>query len=102
MLDEGWRGHSRGKDVVIGMVVTHDRPRTIGQIRDLPIIPPTTIEYRGASFEELDVDAVIARKPQVVLVDELAHTNIPGSKHAKRWEDVEEILDNGIDVISTV
>ncbi|MHB8464893.1 MAG: ATP-binding protein [Acidimicrobiales bacterium] len=102
MLDEGWRGHSRGKDVVIGMVVTHDRPKTIAQIRDLDVVPPRRLEYRGATFDELDPDAVIARRPQVALIDELAHTNVPGSKHEKRWQDVEEILDQGIDVISTV
>ena len=102
MLDEGWRGHSRGKDLVIGMVVTHDRPKTIDQIRDLEIVPPKSLEYRGATFAELDVDAVIVRNPQIVLIDELAHTNIPGSKHEKRWQDVEEILGQGIDVISTV
>src|SRR5580700_10356726 len=78
MLDEGWRGHTRGKDVVVGVVVTHDRPNTMKQIRDLPIVPPKQMEYREASFEEMDVDAVIARRPQVVLVDELAHTNVPG------------------------
>jgi len=102
MLDEGWRGHTRGKDVVVGMVVTHARPKTEAQIRDLEVIPPKVITYRGATFTEMDVDAVIGRRPQVVLVDELAHTNVPGSRHEKRWRDVEEILDHGIDVISTV
>jgi two-component system sensor histidine kinase KdpD len=102
MLDEGWRGHGRGKDVVIGMVVTHNRPKTIAQVRELQIVPPKTMEYRGAVFEEMDVDAIIARNPQIALVDELAHTNIPGSRNEKRWQDVEEILEHGIDVISTV
>ena len=102
MLDEGWRGHSRGKDVVVGVVVHHNRPKTEAQIRDLEVIPERLIEYRGATFTEMDVDAVIARRPQVALIDELAHTNIPGSRNEKRWQDVEEILDAGIDVISTV
>jgi len=102
MLDEGWRGHTRGKDVVVGIVVTHGRPNTEAQVRDLEIVPAQVREYRGTTFEEMDVEAILARHPQVVLVDELAHTNVPGSKHEKRWEDVEEILDHGIDVISTV
>ena len=102
MLDEGWRGLSRGKDVVVGLVVTHDRPKTIAQIRDLEVVPSQQLEYRGATFQEMDVDAVIARNPHVALVDELAHTNIPGSRHEKRWQDVDELLEHGIDVISTV
>ena len=102
MLDEGWRGKARGKDVCVGLVVTHGRPKTEAQIRDLEVIPPKMTEYRGGTFPELDTDAVIARQPQVALVDELAHTNIPGSRHEKRWQDVEEILEAGIDVISTV
>ena len=102
MLDEGWRGHSRGKDVVIGIVVHHSRPRTLAQIRDLEVVPERLIEYRGATFAEMDTDAIIARRPEIALVDELAHTNIPGSAHEKRWQDVEQILDHGIDVISTV
>jgi len=102
MLDEGFRRHARGTDVVIGMVVTHDRPKTEAQIRDLEIVPPLVLEYRGAEFHEMDVDAILARKPHVVLVDELAHTNVPGSKHEKRWQDVQELLDHGMEVISTV
>jgi two-component system, OmpR family, sensor histidine kinase KdpD len=102
MLNEGWRRHDRGTDVVIAVVETHGRSNTAAQIRDLEILPRTTLEYRGQCFEEMDVDAVLARNPQVALVDELAHTNIPGSRHEKRWQDVEEILDAGIDVISTV
>jgi len=102
MLDEGWRRHSRGTDVAIGIVVTHNRPKTIAQIRDLPIVPERRLDYRGAAFTEMDLDAVVERRPQVVLVDELAHTNVPGSKNEKRWQDVQEILDAGIDVISTV
>src|SRR5216684_3851279 len=102
MLDEGWRRHNRGTDVVVGRVVTHERKSTIAQIRDLEIVPPRRLTYRDAEFEEMDVDAVLARRPAVCLVDEYAHTNVPGSKHEKRWQDVEDLLDAGIDVISTL
>ena len=102
MLDEGWRRKSRGTDVVIGFVEAHDRPKTIAQIRDLEVVPRATLMYRGQAFEEMDLDAVLKRHPAVVLVDELAHTNVPGSRHEKRWQDIDELLDTGIDVISTV
>jgi len=102
MLNEGRRRHDRGTDVVIGIVETHGRARTAEQLGDLEIVPMRKIEYRGAEFEEMDVDAVLARRPDVVLVDELAHTNIPGSANEKRWEDVERLLDAGLDVISTL
>jgi len=103
MLDEGWRRHHRGADVVVGFVETHGRPHTAELIRDLPVVPRKVVDYRGTTFEEMDVDAVLARRPEVVLVDELAHTNVPGSGgHAKRWEDVLTLLDAGIAVISTV
>src|SRR5580704_17508567 len=102
MLDEGWRRHTRGTDVAIGYVETHGRPKTAGQIRDLEVVPRLEIEYRGQLLEEMDLDAVLARHPAVALVDELAHTNVPGSRNAKRWQDVNELLDAGIDVISTV
>jgi len=102
MLDEGWRRRERGTDVVIGYVETHKRPLTDALIRDLEVVPRATLEYRGAQLEEMDLDAVLARKPEVALVDELAHTNVPGSKHEKRWQDVEALLDAGIDVITTV
>jgi two-component system sensor histidine kinase KdpD len=102
MLDEGWRRHNRGTDVVIGRVITHERKSTIAQIRDLEIVPPRRLVYREAEFEEMDVEAVLARKPAVCLVDEYAHTNVPGSKHEKRWQDVEDLLAAGIDVISTL
>jgi two-component system sensor histidine kinase KdpD len=103
MLDEGWRRFQRGADVVVGFVETHKRPYTMEQIRDLPVVPRKQVEYRYAAWEELDVDAIIARKPEVVLIDELAHTNVPESgRHEKRWEDVLEILDSGIAVITTV
>jgi two-component system sensor histidine kinase KdpD len=102
MLNEGWRGASRGKDVVVGFVETHGRPNTAAQVRDLEVVPRRRIEYRGTEFEEMDVDAILERKPAIVLVDELAHTNVPGARHEKRWQDVEDILAAGIDVISTV
>jgi two-component system sensor histidine kinase KdpD len=102
MLNEGWRRKERGTDVIIGWVEEHGRPQTDAQIRDLEIFPRSVVEYRGQSFEEMDVEGILRRRPQLVLVDELAHSNVPGSKHAKRWEDVHELLDAGINVISTV
>jgi two-component system sensor histidine kinase KdpD len=103
MLDEGWRRHQRGADVAIGFVETHGRVHTAELIRDLEIVPRQAVDYRGAHFEEMDLDAVIARAPEVALIDELAHTNVPGSsRNEKRWEDVLEILDAGIAVITTV
>ncbi|WP_433256967.1 DUF4118 domain-containing protein [Streptosporangium sp. CA-135522] len=102
MLEEGHRRLSRGTDVVVGLVETHGRARTTELIEGMEVVPRRTTLYREASFTELDADAVIARGPKVALIDELAHTNVPGSKNAKRWQDVEEILDAGIDVISTV
>src|SRR6478736_1129218 len=103
MLDEGRRRNERGTaDVVVGLVETHDRPKTIAQLVALEIVPRKTFEYRGQLFEEMDVDAILARHPEVALVDELAHTNVPGSRNAKRWQDIEELLDAGINVISTV
>ncbi|WP_327588412.1 sensor histidine kinase KdpD [Nonomuraea sp. NBC_00507] len=102
MLGEGRRGLERGRDVVVGYVATHDRPRTAALLDGMEVIPRKTMTYRGATFTELDVDAVLARNPKIVLIDELAHTNVPGSKNVKRWQDIEEILDAGITVISTV
>ncbi len=103
MLDEGWRRFKRGTDVVVGFVETHDREFTQSMLRDLEVVPRKSVSYRGAEFEEMDTDAVIARKPTVALIDELAHTNVPGSgPHEKRWQDVLQILDSGISVISTV
>src|SRR3984957_13386592 len=103
MLDEGWRRHRRGADVVVGFVETHGRPRTAELIRDLEVVPRKVSTYREASFEEMDLDAVLARHPEVALVDELAHTNVPGSgRNEKRWQDVIELLDAGINVITTV
>ena len=102
MLTEAIRRHSRGEDVAVGVVETHGRKGIAELIPQLEIIPRKKIEYKGTVFEEMDVDAIIKRHPAVVLVDELAHTNIPGSKHRKRYEDVLEILDAKIDVLSTV
>jgi len=103
MLDEGWRRYKRGSDVVIGFVETHGREHTAQQISDLPVVPRMVVDYRGTTFEEMDLEEVLARKPEVALIDELAHTNVPGSgPHPKRWQDVLEILDAGIAVVSTV
>src|ERR1035437_5741535 len=88
MLDEGWRRRERGTDVVIAYVETHGRALTEVQLRDLEVIPRAQHEYRGAILEEMDLDAVLARHPAVALVDELAHTNVVGSIHEKRWQDV--------------
>lgn len=102
MLSEAIRRHSRGENVVIGIVETHGRKGIAELITQLPAVPRKKIEYKGTIFEEMDTDAILALHPQIVLVDELAHTNIPGSKHRKRYEDVFEILDAKIDVLSTV
>ncbi len=102
MLNEGWRRKERGTDVVVGWVQEHGRPQTDAQIRDLEVFPRRVVDYRGQTLEEMDLDGLLARKPALVLVDELAHTNAPGSKHPKRWQDVEDLLDAGINVISTV
>jgi two-component system sensor histidine kinase KdpD len=102
MLGEAHRRFGRGTDVVIGICEPHQRSYTAAQMEGLEIVPLREIEYRGTSFRELDIDAVLARAPQVALIDELAHTNVPGSRNAKRWEDIHELLDAGIDVISTV
>ncbi len=102
MLSEGIRRHTRGEDVVIGVVETHGRAGIVELASQLEAVPRRKLEYKGTIFEEMDVDAVIARRPQVVLLDELAHTNIPGSKHRKRYEDLQEILAAKIDVISTM
>ncbi len=102
MLSEALRRYSRGEDVVVGVVETHGR-RPIGELAGkLEQVPKRRLEYKGTVFEEMDVDAILARKPQVVLVDELAHTNIEGSKHPKRYQDVMDILDAKIDVLSTM
>ncbi|HEV3163588.1 MAG TPA: histidine kinase, partial [Isosphaeraceae bacterium] len=102
MLREGNRLKQQGVDVAIGLVETHGRAETAEQIGDLEIIPPREIEYRGVTLREMDLDAILERHPTVCLVDELAHTNAPGSRHAKRYQDVEELLRAGIHVITTV
>ena len=103
MLSEGHRRHQRGADVAIGFVECHGRQSTEELIEGLEVIPRRVVEYRGSRFEEMDLDAVLARHPEVALVDELAHTNVPGSgRHEKRWQDVIDLLDAGIDVITTV
>jgi len=102
MLSEAIRRHSRGEDVVIGVIESHGRKATADLAAQMETVPRKKLEYKGAVFEEMDVDAILARKPHVVLVDELAHTNVEGSKHVKRYEDVFELLDAGIDVLSTM
>ncbi|MDP9094252.1 MAG: DUF4118 domain-containing protein [Actinomycetota bacterium] len=102
MLDEGKRRADRGTDVVVAYVETHGRPHTAEQLEGLEVIPRRMISYRGSEFAELDLQAVLDRAPQVALVDELAHTNVTGTEYAKRWQDIELLLEAGIDVISTV
>ncbi|MGW7006661.1 ATP-binding protein [Streptomyces sp. NPDC054933] len=102
MLDEGRRRARRGTDVVVGYVECHKRPYTEEMLKGLEILPRSRRRYREADFEEMDLDAVLARRPQVVLVDELAHSNIPGGRNAKRWQDVDVLLAAGIDVVTTV
>ena len=102
MLQEGHELRRRGVDVVIGFVETHGRAETEAQLGDLEVVPRARTTYRGVTLEEMDLDAVVARRPQVALVDELAHTNVPGSRHAKRWEDVLSLLGEGISVVSAV
>lgn len=102
MLGEGVRRKQRGTDVVIGVVETHGRTQTASQICDLEIVPLRDVAYRGTTLREMDVEAILRRRPGVVLVDEYAHTNAPGSSNEKRWQDVEQLLNAGIDVVSTL
>ena len=102
MLQEAHRLKKQGVDVVVGVVETHGRAETAALVEGLEQIPRRRIEYRGIVLEEMDVDAILARRPTVALVDELAHTNAPDSKHAKRYEDIDELLRAGINVISTL
>jgi two-component system, OmpR family, sensor histidine kinase KdpD len=102
MLGEAHRRLERGTDVVVGLVETHDREKTARLLDGLEVLPRRTVRYRGHQFGELDVAAVLNRKPEVVLIDELAHTNVPGSKHTKRWQDIEELRAAGITVLTTV
>ncbi|WP_454044729.1 DUF4118 domain-containing protein [Cellulosimicrobium sp. Marseille-Q8652] len=102
MLDEAHRRRARGTDVVVGLVETHGRDATAAKVGDLEVVPRRVVGHRGVELTELDVDAVLTRRPDVVLVDELAHTNAPGSRHPKRWQDVDDLLVAGIDVVTTV
>ncbi|MBW9214372.1 DUF4118 domain-containing protein [Mumia sp. zg.B53] len=102
MLDEARRRRDRGTDVVVGFVETHGRVHTAEQLDGLEVVPRRRVTYRESTYEEMDLDAVLARRPEVVLVDELAHTNVPGVTHAKRWEDVDALLAAGIDVVTTL
>jgi two-component system sensor histidine kinase KdpD len=102
MLAEGHRRLARGADVVIGFVETHGREHTAELVEGLELVPRQVIEHRGASFTEMDLAAVLARRPEVALVDELAHTNVPGAGNPKRWQDVDALLEAGIDVVTTV
>jgi two-component system sensor histidine kinase KdpD len=102
MLESAREKRADGVDVVVGYVEPHGRPETELLLADLPIVPPRLVEYRGATLRELDLDAVLVRRPALVLVDELAHTNAAGARHAKRWQDVLELLEAGIDVYTTV
>jgi two-component system, OmpR family, sensor histidine kinase KdpD len=102
MLREAHQLKAHGHDVVVGFVESYNRPRTVELVAGLEIVPRAQIAYRGTVLEEMDLDAVGRRKPEVALVDELAHTNVPGLRHTKRWEDVEELRGAGIDVITTV
>src|SRR6202162_3489895 len=102
MLLEGHAEQEAGRDVVIGLVETHGRAETAALAEGLPIIPRRRVEYRGTEVEEMDLTAILTRAPELCLIDELAHTNAPTSEHAKRYEDVEEILAAGIDVVSTL
>jgi two-component system, OmpR family, sensor histidine kinase KdpD len=102
MLEEGARLGHEGKDVVVAVVETHGRAATAALLAGLELVPRRLVTHRGVELYEMDLDAVIARHPDIALVDELAHTNAPGSQNEKRWQDVESLLDAGIDVISTV
>src|SRR5687768_11426539 len=102
MLGEAHRRLSRGTDVVVGLVDPHGRAHTLEQLDGLEVLPRSEVTHGGTSALELDVHRVLARRPEVVVIDELAHTNAPGSRHAKRWEDIEQVLDAGISVLTTV
>jgi len=102
MLESAQTRRAEGIDVVVGYVEPHNRPETEALLAGLEVIPPRLVEYRGTQLREFDLDAALTRKPVLILIDELAHTNAPGSRHAKRWQDVEELLDAGISVYATV
>src|SRR5258705_14001423 len=102
MLEEGRRRKLRGTGIVVGLVETHNRPFTEAMLATLEVVPRKQMEYRSSTFTEMDVDAILVRAPEVVLVDELAHTNVPGSQNVKRWQDIEDLLDAGITVLTTM
>src|SRR5471032_2503541 len=102
MLEAAQRELKSGRDIVIGYVETHGRKETDALTEGLPLIPRKISEHRCLTLAEMDLDAVLSRHPQLALVDELAHTNVPGSRHPKRWQDVNELVDNGIDVFTTL
>jgi len=102
MLREGAGLLAEGQDVVVGLVETHGRAETVAVLGDLEVLPPRMAEYRGTQIREFDLDGALKRRPTLVLVDELAHTNAEGSRHPKRWNDVEELLDSGVDVYTTL
>ncbi|MBA3815802.1 MAG: sensor histidine kinase KdpD, partial [Parachlamydiaceae bacterium] len=102
MLGEAQQRQKDGTNVVVGLINTHGRKETEALLQGLPLIPEKWVKYKDIAFEEMDLEAIISKKPELVLVDELAHTNVPGSKHPKRWQDVVEILDAGIDVYTTL
>ena len=102
MLEAARARVREGVEVVVGVVETHGRPETAALLEGLPALPRRTVDYRGITLQEFDLDAALARRPGLILVDELAHTNAPGSRHAKRWQDVEELLSAGISVYSTL
>jgi two-component system sensor histidine kinase KdpD len=102
MLREAHDLQAHGHDIAVGYVETYNRPRTVELIAGLEVLPRIKVAYRGTVLEEMDIEAVLQRRPETVLVDELAHTNVPGVRHAKRWQDVEDIRTAGIDVITTV
>jgi two-component system sensor histidine kinase KdpD len=102
MLREGRERAAKGEDIVVGFVETYGRPRTVQAVGQLEVVPRLRVPYRGTVLEEMDLEALLQRRPQVALVDELAHTNAPGVRHAKRWEDVEALRDAGVDVVTTL
>ena len=102
LLQEAHDLHQQGVDVLLGYVETHGRAGTVAQLRDVPLLPRKQVFYKGHAVEEMDLDAIEKRRPQVVIVDELAHSNVPGSRHEKRWQDVEELVKSGISVITAV
>ena len=102
MLEEGRRLRAEGHDVAVAVVETHGRAATASMAEGLEILPRVRVEHRGVLLADLDLDGMLARRPEYALVDELAHTNAPGLRHAKRWQDVQALLDAGINVLSTV